>query len=135
MDYIKNHPMVIQIGDIISVNSRDSVFHLKVIALTIEQQRREYQKKVLDISDEKAKDVKGLDCVTVDEVSFNEHYSYLLHSKVLKELEIISNPRGESNLPPHQLRFSGHLKIITKTAYFRDVKNQFRQYMFSSPRE
>jgi hypothetical protein len=36
MDYIKNHPMVIQIGDIISVNSRDSVFHLKVIALTIE---------------------------------------------------------------------------------------------------
>jgi hypothetical protein len=55
----------------------------------------------LNISDEKAKDVKGLDSVTVDEVSFNEHYSYLLHSKVLKELEIISNPRGESNLPPH----------------------------------
>ena len=89
----------------------------------------------MDISEDKAKEVKGLDSLIVDEVSFNEHYSYLLHSKILKEVEIISNPRGESIIPPHSLRFSGDLNIFRKTAYFKDLKNQFNQYMFSSPSE
>lgn len=67
------------------------------------------------MSEEKALNVKGMDSVTVDELSFNEHYSYLLHVKSLQKVEIVSDPRGESRLPPSSLRFSGHLNILRST--------------------
>lgn len=90
---------------------------------------------MLDISEEKARTINGLDQVTVDEVSFNEHYSYLLHTKSLTNVEIITNPRCESKLPPNSLRYGGHLNIFRDGIYLKEVKSQFKQHMLSAPRD
>jgi hypothetical protein len=77
---LKESPRLVQIGDVITFKIKEIICHFKVIGLTVEQQRRDYQKRILDISEERSKVIKGLEPANVDEVSFNEHYSYLLHS-------------------------------------------------------
>jgi hypothetical protein len=73
------------------------------------------------MSEEKARNVKGMETVTVDELSFNEHYSYLLHVKSLEKVEVLSDPKGESGLPPYSLRFTGHLNILRSVQYLKDL--------------
>jgi hypothetical protein len=73
--------------------------------------------------------------VIIDELSFNQYPGYLLHSKSLNKVEIISNQRAEITLPENSLRYLGKLSIIRNTSYFKESQASIWKSVAIAPKD
>ena len=119
-----HQPIVVQIGDIVPMETDDSVIHLRIVGFKYTRDTL-YIKRVLDIEDSEVAERVLPSEIEVSDLHFNSLPGYLVHSDSLNAVKLI-DPSILSCPPAALPRFTmshlGKLKTVQEPYFERALQ-------------